>query len=103
MAQAINNTKIVFNMNSQGISSLNYRTFQTVACKRLIISDFREELALFDGSMPFYEDISDLIFKIESYLENKSAYNRVVKDCYNIALKCHNSKDCVRYMLKVTG
>ena len=30
MAKAINDTKIVFNMNSQGISSLNYRTFQTV-------------------------------------------------------------------------
>ncbi|MCM1003449.1 MAG: glycosyltransferase [Candidatus Gastranaerophilales bacterium] len=103
MARAINNAKIVFNMNSQGISSLNYRTFQTVACKRLMISDYRDELALFDGSMPFYEDFSDLIFKIESYLENKDAYNRVVEDCYNIASKSHNSKDCVRYMLKVTG
>ena len=103
MARAINNTKIVFNMNSQGISSLNYRTFQTVACKRLMISDYREELALFDGSMPFYEDFSDLIFKIESYLENKEAYKRVVDDCYDIAFKSHNSKDCVRYMLKITG
>ncbi len=103
MARAINNAKIVFNMNSQGISSLNYRTFQTVACKRLMISDYRDELALFEGSMPFYEDFSDLIFKIESYLENKDAYNRVVEDCYNIASKSHNSKDCVRYMLKVTG
>lgn len=102
MARAINNSKIVFNMNSQGISSLNYRTFQTVACKRLMISDFREELALFEGSMPFYEDFSDLIFKIESYLENKDAYNRVVDECYNIAKRNHNSKDCVRYMLKVT-
>lgn len=101
MAKAINNTKIVFNMNSQGISSLNYRTFQTVACKRLLISDYREELALFDGVMPFYEDFSDLIFKIESYLENKEAYKKVVEECYNIASKSHNSKDCVRYMLKV--
>ena len=32
-------------MNSQGISSLNYRTFQTIACKRLLISDYREELS----------------------------------------------------------
>lgn len=103
MAKAINNAKIVFNMNSQGISSLNYRTFQTVACKRLMISDYREELALFKGSMPFYEDFSDLIFKIECYLENKKAYNRVVEECYNIASKSHNSKDCVKYMLKVTG
>lgn len=100
MAKAINNSKIVFNMNSQGISSLNYRTFQTVACKRLMISDYREELALFEGHMPFYEDFSDLIFKIESYLEDKEAYKRVTEECYRIACRSHNSKDCVRYMLK---
>lgn len=101
MAKAINNSKIVFNMNSQGISSLNYRTFQTVACKRLLISDYREELALFEKNLPFYEDFSDLIFKIESYLEDESAYNKIVEECYRIASQSHNSKDCVRYMLKV--
>ncbi len=100
MAKAINNSKIVFNMNSQGISSLNYRTFQTVACKRLLISDYREELALFDGHMPFYEDFSDLIFKIEAYLEDKEAYNKVTEECYKIAKQYHNSKDCVKYILK---
>lgn len=100
MAKAINNTKIVFNMHSQGISSLNYRTFQTAACKRLMISDFREELALFDGYMPFYEDFSDLTFKIESFLDDKDAYKTVTENCYNIAKQNHNSKDCVRYILK---
>lgn len=103
MAKAINNTKIVFNMNSQGISSLNYRTFQTVACKRLMLSDYREELALFDGHMPFYEDFSDLVFKIESYLEDKEAYQKVVEKCYDVAKMSHNSKDCTRYMLKVAN
>lgn len=101
MAKAINNTKIVFNMNSQGISSLNYRTFQTVACKRLLISDYREELSLFEGYMPFYEDFSDLIFKIESYLEDKEAYKTIVENCYQIAKNNHNSKDNVRYMLHI--
>lgn len=100
MAKAINNSKIVFNMNSQGISSLNYRTFQTVACKRLMISDYREELALFDGQMPFYEDFSDLIFKIESYLEDKEAYRQVTEECYRIAKLNHNSLASTRYMLK---
>jgi spore maturation protein CgeB len=103
MAKAINNTKIVFNMNSQGISSLNYRTFQTVACKRLLISDYREELALFNGNMPFYEDFSDLIFKVESYLDDTTAYKTVVDNCYKIARLNHNSKDCVNYMLQIVG
>lgn len=101
MAKAINNTKIVFNMNSQGISSLNYRTFQTVACKRLLISDYRQELSLFNGEMPCYEDFSDLMFQIECYLEDKQAYDKVVSKCYKIAKKNHNSKTCVKYMLDV--
>ena len=101
MAKAINNAKIVINMNSQGISSLNYRTFQTVACKRLLISDYRDELALFDGYMPYYEDFTDLIFKIENYLEDNEAYKKVTNECYEIAKYHHNSKDCVRYMLSV--
>ena len=103
MAKAINNTKIVFNMNSQGISSLNYRTFQTIACRRLMISDYRDELVLFDGALPFYEDFSDLVFKIECYLDDKDAYDKVVEECYSIAKQSHNSKDCVRYMLKTVN
>ena len=101
MARAINNTKIVFNMHSQGLSSLNYRTFQTAACKRLMITDYRDELALFDGYMPFYEDMSDLIFKAENYLEDEEAYKTITENCYNIVRQSHNSKDCVRYLLSV--
>lgn len=100
MVKAINNSKIVFNMHSQGISSLNYRTFQTAACKRLMISDYRDELALFEGYMPFYEDMTDLIFKIENYIDDEDAYNTITENCYRIAKENHNSEDCVRYILK---
>ena len=51
--------------------------------------------------MPFYEDFSDLIFKIESYLDDSEAYNTIVESCYQIAKNNHNSKDCVKYMLHV--
>ncbi len=101
MARAINKSKIVFNMHSQGLSSLNYRTFQTAACKRLMISDYREELSLFNGYMPFYEDMSDLIFKIENYLEDKDAYSTITETCANIVRQNHNSKDCVDYILDI--
>ncbi len=101
MAYAINKAKMVFNINAQGISSLNYRTFQTVACRRLMISDYRDELALFEGNMPFYEDFSDLTFKIENYLDDNKAYDRVVNECYDIAYQSHNSKSCTKYMLNV--
>ena len=101
MARAINKSKIVFNMHSQGLSSLNYRTFQTAACKRLMITDYREELSLFNGYMPFYEDMSDLIFKIENYLEDKEAYYTVTEACGNIIRQNHNSKDSVDYILDI--
>ena len=101
MARAINKSKIIFNMHSQGLSSLNYRTFQTAACKRLMISDYREELSLFDGYMPFYEDMSDLIFKIENYIEDKEAYSMITEACENIVRQNHNSKDSVDYILDI--
>ena len=99
MARAINKTKIVFNMHSQGLTSLNYRSFQTAACNRLLISDYRDELALFEGYMPFYEDMTDLLFKIENYLDDNEAYNTITDNCYRIVRQSHNSKDCVRYLL----
>lgn len=101
MARAINKSKIVFNMHSQGLSSLNYRTFQTAACKRLMISDYRDELSLFDGYMPFYEDMTDLIFKIENYLDDKDAYSTVTEACSNVVRQNHNSRDSVAYILDI--
>ena len=58
-------------------------------------------ILLTDGEV--YEDFSDLTFKIESYLNDEKAYNTIVEKCYQIAKKSHNSKDCVRYMLKTVG
>ena len=101
MARAINNSKIVINMHSQGLTSLNYRTFQTVACKRLMLTDYRDELALFDGYMPFYEDMTDLLFKVENYLDDTEAYKTITENCYRIVRENHNAKDCVRYLLKM--
>ena len=50
--------------------------------------------------MPFYEDFSDLLFKIESYILDKEAYNKVVDECYKIAYSFHNSKTSAKYILK---
>ncbi|MBQ3311540.1 glycosyltransferase [bacterium] len=103
MAQAINKAKIVINMNSQGISSLNYRTIQTVACKTLLISDFREELDLFSGNLPFYVNSADLVEKINYYLNNQKAYCYVADKCYEVVSQRLNSKICVNLMLQKLG
>lgn len=99
MASAINNTKIVYNINSQGISSLNYRTIQTMACKRLLISDKREELDLFDNILPVWENIDDLVVKIDYYLKNQEEYNSIVKKSREFIELNHDSKICVKKIL----
>lgn len=99
MAVVLNKAKIVFNMNSQGVSSLNYRTIQTIACKTLMISDFREEINLFKGDLPFYINIQDLVDKINYYLDNEKAYEYTTNKCYETVSKHLNSKICVKLML----
>lgn len=100
MAEVINNHKIVYNINSQGITSLNYRTIQTLSCKRLLISDEREELDLFDNIIPTYKTIDDLIEKIKYYLDNEDEYKKIVEKSYDFIVKNHSSKNCVKRILE---
>lgn len=101
MAHALNRAKIVFNMNAQGASSLNYRTIQTIACKTVMISDFREEIDIYKGDLPFYINLQDLKDKINYYLQNEKAYEYTVNKCYDIASKYLNSQVCTKQMLEI--
>ena len=100
MAEKINDTKIIYNINAQGTTSLNYRTFQTMSSKRLLISDFREELDLFDNILPVYSNKEDLAEKIEFYLQNKDEYDKIVSKSREIIFKNHNAKKCVGEMIE---
>lgn len=99
MASAINKTKIVINMNSQGISSLNYRTMQTFACGKLLISDNRKELDLFNNITPTYNDCVSLKQQIKYYLSNETERNNIAKHCRQIVLDKHNSVIGCQFML----
>ncbi|MBR6298361.1 MAG: glycosyltransferase family 1 protein, partial [Candidatus Gastranaerophilales bacterium] len=94
-----NNSKIVYNINAQGISSLNYRTIQVLACKRLIISDKRDELDIFNNIIPTYKNTDELAEKIEYYLNNKQEYENITQKAYIIVREKLNSKICVKNML----
>lgn len=100
MASIINKHKIIYNINAQGLSSLNYRTIQTLACKRLIISDDREELDLFNNFVPIYHNIDDLKEKIEFYLKNEKEYKNIVNNCYDFIKQNHSSKEAVKKILE---
>lgn len=103
MAIALNKSKIVYNINAQGLTSLNYRTIQTLACRTLMISDFRAEVGLMKGYMPYYVDFEDLVSKIKYFLNNDLAMQSALNHCYEIVHNNHNSKNCVMGMLKVMG
>lgn len=103
MAEKINDTKIIYNINAQGISSLNYRTIQTMACKRLLISDNRAELDLFNNILPTYNNKEDLAEKIRYYLDNKEEYTKIINKSRDFIILNHNSKTCVKNMIsKIT-
>ncbi|MBR1907638.1 glycosyltransferase [bacterium] len=99
MAEALNKSKIVINFNSQGLSSLNYRTFQTLACQTLLISDERKELDLFDNIIPTYNSLEDLPQKIKYWLSND--HSQITETCRKIIEKKHSSKLCTQYMLSL--
>ncbi|MBR2069245.1 MAG: glycosyltransferase family 1 protein [Candidatus Gastranaerophilales bacterium] len=101
MADAINDCKIAYNINAQGKTSLNYRTMQVLACERLIISDERGELDLFNNIIPVWSDTNDLAQKIKYYLNNFDEYNKIVKKAREIIVKNHNSSICVKKMLNI--
>ena len=103
MAFAINNAKVFFNFNAQGISSLNYRTFQVMACERILLSDKRAEA--YDLFKPnediiLYEDVDDLKSKIDFFLKNNKIYKKIAKASRNAILANHSSAICVKKMLE---
>lgn len=100
MARIINETKIVYNINAQGKSSLNYRTIQVLACQRLIISDKRDELDLFENLIPTYDFIDDLACKIKYYIKNKDEYCKITTNARRIIEQKLNSKVCVSKIIK---
>ena len=101
MARVINESKIVYNINAQGVSSLNYRSIQVLACERLLISDERKELSIFDNKIPTYKTIEELAQKISYYLENKKEYNEITSFSRKIVEKELNSKVCIEKMLSI--
>lgn len=104
MELAINNAKIVINMHSQGVSSLNYRTFQVMACEKLLLCDYREEIdSLFNNKgLIVYKDLDDIKLKINHYLYNEVDYNEVIKNARAKICENHDAKSCVKRMIEFT-
>ena len=104
MAIAINKAKIVFNFNQQGVGSLNYRTFQTMACERLLLSDYRREVDdLFTQgeNIICYSNIDDLESKIKFYLENETERQKIAKASRAFVVEKYSSNIGVQKMIEM--
>lgn len=102
MSEVINKSKIIFNYNAQGIGSLNYRTYQVMACEKLLLSDFRsdgEKLFSVGKNFVMFSSFDDLCEKIGYFLNNETEYKKIVKASREVILKNHSSKVCVEKML----
>lgn len=72
MAEKINEARIVINFNAQGVSSLNYRAIQTMACETLHISDERGDgTKYFEDNYIGFKNLDEMFEKIHYYLKNK--------------------------------
>lgn len=83
MSDAINTSKVVINFTSQGESSLNYRLFQVLACEKLLLTDYRqelEELFIPNKDIIFYKDDIELVEKIKDYFKNPDSYKEIIQN-----------------------
>jgi len=84
MVNEINSFKIHFNRNMS--DDINYRTFETLGCNTLLLTNYTENLEkLFNigDDLVVYESVDDLLNKINFYLENDKERLRISNNGYN--------------------
>ena len=96
LARVYNQTKINLNINLQGEGSLNYRTFEVLACDGFMLCDKRADISALglDEALVQYDNEDDLVRKISYFLKNDSEREKIsaragklIYERYNIILK----------------
>ena len=90
MVKAINSYKIHFNRNLS--EDINFRTFETLGCKTLLITNRTaglENLFTIGENIVVYENEKDLIEKIKFYLDNDKEREKMVEKGYKHVKKNH--------------
>lgn len=103
MAVAINKTHAVLNFNTQAFGALNYRTFQVIACEKLLLNDDRSELfTLFtpNEDVVYYKNTEELEFLIGDYFKNPQEYSNILKNGRKTILEKYSSKVIVSNMIE---
>ena len=85
MAEKINEAHIVINFNAQGVSSLNYRAIQTMACETLHISDERQDgTKYFKDNYISFKTLDEMFKKIYYYLRHREEAIIITKNIRQI-------------------
>jgi spore maturation protein CgeB len=106
MAKVYSRSKIVFNKSVAG--DLNMRVFEAMSCGRLLLTDRiangLEELFVDKKHLVIYDDLADLIEKVEYYLRNADERERIAtqgqKEVHQKHTYLHRAKFVLKTVLK---
>jgi len=102
MVKKVNSFKIHFNRNMA--DDINYRTFETLGCKTMLLTNHTENLdKLFniDEDLVVYSSYKDLLSKIDYYLKNDEERNKIANSGYNNVVENHTYVNRAREILNI--
>lgn len=102
MVNAINSYKIHFNRNLA--NDINYRTFETLAVKTLLITNLTENLdKLFNikKDLVIYDNYIDLVEKIKYYIEKKEERNQIIENGFANVKNNHTYLNRAKTLLEI--
>lgn len=104
MVRAINSYKIHFNRNIS--VDLNYRTFETLGCRTMLMTNYTDGLAdLFDigRELVVYDSPEDLLAKTRYYLEHDAEREAIAEAGYKRVKRDHTYKERAKLLCRILG
>ncbi len=70
-------------------ASLNSRVFNAMATKKMVLTNSTDAIKLFKYPIPSYQNEKELIYLLQNFNENETAYNHTTNFLYNELTNCH--------------
>lgn len=98
-----NSAKIVLNIHDDSNSGVNPRTFDIMATNSMEILDTRRDYDILHPGvdMVTFDDVDDLISKVEYYLKHTTEREKIAQSGYNNVVGKRSMCDCIEYALKM--
>jgi spore maturation protein CgeB len=102
MVEAINTYKIHFNKTLK--NDINYRVFETMGTKTMLITNDTENISKFFTDMEdivIYKNDDELYEKLEFLKNNESEIFRIAENGYNNVLNNHTYKNRANQLIEI--